>query len=255
MSQPFPVQPAPGALPPPAFDSRLNNLVLTFVVTDVGGALTSYDAALDVVNGEGQVWLEPPDLPVIGEITTGRLIIASESFPAYAPMTLRLRGLELRLLAQGSHLMAGGFYAQGRSVLRLQCAGAYHPSLVYSLHWPSERRLLVRRWDLWGPNAHRYDLELEVVEGHGQILSDRPRTGTIEGGFEGRVNYNRICLLPLDNELTLRLYAARWVLDFHEGQVRLIQAFSTAGFVAAFALRDTRRFGSSLSIGFRDVIN
>src|SRR5262245_26669209 len=134
------------------FDPRLNNLVLTFVVADLGGAATAYDAALEVVNGEGQVWLEPAELPAIGEITTGQLIIASENFPAYAPLTLHLRGLELRLLAQGSHLIGGGFYANGRSVLRLQCSGAFHPSLVYTLHWPSQERLLIRRWDLWDNN-------------------------------------------------------------------------------------------------------
>ena len=238
-------------MPVRTFDPRLNNLVLTFVVDDVGGAPATYDAAVEVVNGEGQVWLEPPDLPAIGEITTGRLIIASEDFPAYAPLTMRLTGgLELRLLAEGSNLIAGGFNAGERSVLRLQCAGALHPSLVYTLHWPSERRLLIRRWDLWDENR-QYELDLEVITGN--IRSDRTRAATIEA--DSRVTYNRIRFEPVDGELKLRLVAARLVLDFEQGHVRLIQAFSALGFVAAFAVRDARRFGTALSVSFRDSIN
>lgn len=239
----------PGA-PNRAFDPRLNNLVLTFVTSELGGTATTHDAALEVVNGEGQVWLDPTELPTIGEITTGRLTIASENFPAYAPLTLRLRGLELRLLAQGSNLIAGGFYGAERCVLRLQCAGMFHPSLVYTLGWPSDRRLVIRHWDLLN-EIPLHELELEVVQG--AVRGDRARSSALEQG--DRVTNNRIRLEPVDGELHLRLIAARFVLDFHQGQVRLIQAFSSSGFIAAFAVRDTRRFGSSLSVSFRDAIN
>lgn len=235
----------------PAFDPRLNNLVLTFVVAGVGGAASVHDAALEVVNGQGQVWLEPAGLPPLGEITTGRLIIASENFPAYAPLTLHLRGLELRFLAEGGNLISGGFYAAGRSLLRLQWSGALHPSLIYALHWPAERRLLIRRFDLLAEHS-LYELELEVLDG--AVRSDRPRLPSLELG--DRVRYNRLHIAPRDGQetLTLRLIAARFVLEFHNGQVRLIRAFSSLGFIGAFAVRDVRRFGTSLSVAFREVV-
>jgi hypothetical protein len=241
----------PGA-PNRAFDPRLNNLVLTFVTPDLGGAAASHDATLEVVNGEGQVWLDPTDLPTLGEITSGQLTIASENFPAYAPLTLNLHGVELRLLAERSSLLAGGFYIDGRSVLRLQCAGMFDPGLVYSLHWPAEQRLVVRRWDLRDANR-QYDLELEVL--HGAVAGDRPRAGNIQGGADARVTYNRIRLEPVDGLLRLRLIAARFVLDFHNGQAQSIHVFNGLGFVAAFAVRDLRGLGSALSVSFRDTIN
>jgi len=246
-----PVIGPPGA-PNRAFDPRLNNLLLTFVTADLGGVSASHDATLEVVNGEGQVWLDPTDLPTLGEITSGQLTIASENFPSYAPLTLNLRGLELRLLAERSNLLAGGFYINGRSVLRLQCAGMFDPGLVYSLHWPSDRRLVMRRWDLSDANR-QYDLELELLDGN--VTSDRPRTGNIQGGVDARVTYNRIRLEPVDGLLRLRLIAARFILEFHEGQVRLIRVFNGLGFVAAFAVRDLRGLGSALSVSFRDTIN
>jgi hypothetical protein len=252
MAETLPAALGPPGAQNPAFDARLNHLLLTFVTAELGGVSATHDATLEVVNGEGQVWLDPPDLPILGEITAGQLTIASENFPSYAPLTLHLRGLELRLLAERSNLLAGGLYIGGRSVLRLQCAGVFHPALVYSLHWPSDRRLMVRRWDLQDENR-QYELELEVLEGN--VVSDRKRAGNVEGGVEARVTYNRIRLEPVNDLLRLRLIAARFVLDFHEGQVRLIRVFNGRGFVAAFAMRDLRGMGSALSVGFRDTLN
>lgn len=239
---------APGAAR--TFDPRLNNLVLTFVVAGQGGAASVYDAALEVVNGQGQVWLDPPELPAIGEITSGHLTIASENFPAYAPLTLTLRGLELRLVAHGSNLTACGFFAGGHAVLRLQCAGGLFAGSAYALHWPSERRLIVRRWDLWEGNRS-YDLELELLD-PGAVESDRPRASALEQA--DRVTGNRIRLVPAGDELALRLVAARIVLDFRDGQVSRIGAFSALGPVGSFVVRDARGFGTSLSVGFRDVL-
>lgn len=247
---PIPYSP-PGALGR-VFDPRLNHLMLTFVTSELGGVSSSHDAALEVINGQGQVWLEPPDLPMLGEITTGSLIVASENFPAYAPLTLKLQGLELRLLAQAGCLLAGGLYVGGRSMLRLQCAGMFDPTLVYSLHWPTERRLILRRWDLMDGNR-TYDLEIEVLEG--TVVSDRSRTGNVHGGADARVGYNRIRLEPLDGRLRLQLIAARMVLDFHQGQVQRLRLYNGLGFVAAFALRDLRGQGAALSVSFRDTIN
>jgi hypothetical protein len=239
---------APGAQR--AFDPRLNNLVLTFVVAGQGGAASVYDAALEVVDGQGQVWLDPPELPAIGEITSGRLTIASENFPAYAPLTLTLRGLELRLAVHGGNLIACGFFAGGHAVLRLQCAGGLFGGSAYALHWPFERRLIVRRWDLW-EGDRSYDLELEILE-PGSVQSDWPRAATLER-FE-RVTANRIRLTPAGDEFTLRLVAARFELDFRDGQISRIGVFSALGPIGSFVVRDARRFGTSMSVSFRDVL-
>ena len=90
------------------FDPRYNNILLGFSYLKFGQQPASGEMTLRVEEGEGEVWFEPGVLPTMGSIQQGTLVVASECFPRFAPLTMTLTGADLCFNVRLKHVVSFG---------------------------------------------------------------------------------------------------------------------------------------------------
>jgi hypothetical protein len=234
---------------PPLSDPRLNNLVVTIANVVTGGVQVVDDFEVEIPNGEGQVWLRPETLPTIGEITEGTLTIASEHFPIYAPLTVVLRGVDLRFLVQDSQLMNIELHTPQRTLFRVQLTPVPDANISYALRYGESwlHNFLLCRLNHATEVARC--LDFEVVKG---------RVVGLPGGhrISGRlITFDSLEMLRDDDgELIVRFFAARFELTFVDGQLRRVRLFDSQGLVLGFSVLGLSRFSSTISVAFRDTL-
>lgn len=244
----------PGSIlaePPP--DCGQKSLVFTFVNLLTGNIQAVDEVSLEVTPGQGMLLLDPPTLPMVGEITDGTLVICSEFFPALAPLRMQLTGTDMRFLVQNGRVVNYGWRQRERTLMRIQCTPTPNANVTYRLEVPQRekiRRVLLHREELTRDERQldRRTLAFEVLRGQLRGLTRPIYQGT-------RAIYERLDILrDKEGVLELRLLASWFELSFHKGALRRVRCFEERGLVASIALLGAHRFGGAHSVAFRDVL-
>ena len=98
----------------------MDKLLLGLTALRPGQIPVSRDVTLTITPGEGRARLEPDQPPTLGTISQGRLVLESESFPRFAPLTLTLTGADLGFRVRERKLINFGFKDAEHHFLRLQ---------------------------------------------------------------------------------------------------------------------------------------
>ena len=230
------------------FDPRYNNIVLNLTYLRFGNLPGSQDLTLKVTNGEGQTWLDPAVIPTIGTITEGTLVIASESFPRFAPLTLTLTGADLRFLVRRERLLNMQLIARRETLLRLHCTGIWTAAYRYRLTQPQESRVIVTRIN--GVDDDREtSLEIDVLKGSVEGSVD------LELGPSKQVIYGKLDLRRDDDgELVLRMHGARMEWDFAGGVMTGLRVFDSQGAIANLRILDMSGAGVSVTAALMDTL-
>jgi hypothetical protein len=230
------------------------SLVCTFVNLLTGGIQTVNEVTLDITPGQGMMLLDPPTLPMIGEITEGTLVLCSEFFPALAPLRMQLTGADIRFLVQNGRLISCNWRAGERTLLRIQCAPTPDAAVKYRLEnrWrlQAEKRILIHRIKQLADQVleHR-TLSVEVLRGDIRGLGKPTYTGAY-------AQFERLDLVREQGSgvLELRLLASWFELSFRDGALRRLRCFEESGLVASIALLPATCCGGAHSVAFRDVL-
>lgn len=218
---------------PQVFDPRYNNLAVGLTYLQRGQHAGRRDLTLQITNGEGQVWLDPTETPTIGRITQGGLVIASENFPRFAPLTLTLTGADLRFHVRRGLLLNVELVAGQATPLRLHCTGLWTAAYRYRLHAPQgQNKVIVTR--------------INSVDGDRETSLDiHVRKGSIvpspdyEQASNGAVSYGILALRRAGTgELTLQMHGARMEWDFANGRLTGMRVFDSRGAIAHLSLLD-----------------
>lgn len=230
------------------FDPRYNNLIINLTHLRFGNLPGSRDLTLRVTNGEGQTWLDPAVIPTIGTITQGKLVIASESFPRFAPLTMTLTGADLRFLVRRGRLLNFELIAQRETLLRLHCTGLWTAAYRYRLTWPAENKVIVTRID-GVDNDRETSLEINVLKGSVETSPG------FEQGSNKVVAYGKLELRrDVDGELKLQMHGARMEWDFANGVMTGLRVFDSRGAVANLRILDLSGAGVSITAALMDTL-
>ena len=229
------------------FDPRYNNLILNLTYLRFGNLPGSQDLTLRVTNGEGQTWLDPAVIPTIGTIAQGTLVIASEDFPRFAPLTMTLTGADLRFLVRRERLLNFGLIARRETLLRLHCTGLWTAAYRYRLTWPLENRVIVTRIN--GVDDDREtSLEINVLKGSVEASPDFEETTDV-------VTYGKLELRRGDDgELKLQMHGARMEWDFANGVMTGLRVFDSQGAIANLSILDMSGAGVSITVALMDTL-
>ncbi len=235
------------------FDPRFNNLLFSVNYLRVGSHVpTSRDFTVKVTSGEGQVWLDPApiSLPVVGTDIQGTLVMASESFPRFAPLTLTIEGADLYFQVREGQVVGWGFSAGGEEILRLRCSNLWTSAIIHRLIWPpGDQRLILMRTNAVVGWERQFEIQLLKGSIAGQVGGFRKEVGT------NRVLSDRVVLQRAsDGELKLRLHAARFELHFSEGYVVGFGVFDGFGRIARMGILSMPQGPVSLGVSFLSTI-
>ena len=236
-------------------DCGQKSLVFTFVNLMSGSIQTVNQVTLDVTPGQGMLLLEPPTLPMVGELTEGTLVICSEYFPALAPLRIQLAGADMRFLVQSARLVNYTWRTSDRSLLRVQCTPTPDANVAYRLEnlllSQKQNRILIHRERVQPEREQieRRTLNIEVLRGAIQGLGQAEYNGPI-------AVFERLDLLrDTSGVLELRLLASWFELIFIGGALHQLRCFEEHGLVASIVLLGAHAFGGSHSVAFRDVLS
>jgi hypothetical protein len=234
---------------PHVFDPRHNNLAVSLTYLRPGQLPGQRDLSLQVTNGEGQVWLDPAVTPTIGAITQGRLVIASEHFPRFAPLTLRLTGADLRFHVRRGLLLNFELVADQATPLRLHCTGLWTAAYRYRLRRPPDKdKVIVTRINSVD-NDRETSLEIDVLKG-----SLDPSPG-FEQDTNGIVNYGKLDLRRAnDGELKVQMHGARMEWDFANGVLSALRVFDSRGAIANLWVLDMSGAGIAVTAALMDTL-
>ncbi len=232
----------------PVFDPRYNSLLLGLTYRGAAGLPSSRDMTLRVSNGEGQVWLDPAVTPTIGTITDGTLVIASESFPRFAPLTLSLTGVDLSFLVRHRQLLSLALCDSREAMLRLHCTGLWTAAYAYSLAVPDPDILRITRRN--GADSDRTTaLRIELLQGS---IVGRP--GKFRREATGTVIDDRVTLKRDDGTLKLRFHGARMECRFAGGRLSALRIFDSQGPIAMLGLVNLAGAGVAVSAALMDSL-
>jgi hypothetical protein len=245
----------PGITSSPVFDPRYNNLIVTLTYLVYGNLPSSRTLTFKIRNGEGEVWLDPSVTPTLGTITKGTLVLASESFPRFAPMTLTLTGADLSFLVRQSQVLNFSLIDGGETMLRLVCTNFWTAAYRYRLTWPSTPfqfpSVILTRIN--GADSDREtSLQINVIKGS---------IGGLPGGFRKQtssdvVSNNQVQLLrAVDGELKLQLHGARMEWVFNNSTLTGLRVFDSKGPIAKLKVPDVSASGVSVSAAFMDTLS
>jgi hypothetical protein len=242
------------------FDPRYNNLMISVNYRRAGSGLPgSRDLTLKVTEGEGECWLDAPAMPVLGPVTEGRLVMASESFPRYAPLTLSLTGADLVFLVRDRQVLNLALTDGREMIAQFFCNGLWTAPYRYQLRWlASAKRVVLSRLNWAELNGVTHQpretrLEINVVDGKGEIvgaLGDfgiEPQTGLV---IDNQIVVRRAA----DGELKLQLHGARMEWDFRNGVVVGLRVFESQGAIANLRLLDRSAARIGMSVAFMDTL-
>jgi hypothetical protein len=235
----------------PVFDPRYNNLVLGLTYRTAGGLPSSRAVTLRVVNGEGQVWLDPATTPTIGTITAGTLVIASESFPRYAPLTMTLSGADLGFTVRLGQLLNFALVDGRETLLRLHCSSLMTAAYAHHLKVaPVGGGLTLTRVNR-GDADRTTTLNIEVLQG---AIAGLP--GKFRRELDGAVLDDRV-LLQRDagGVLKLRFHGARMEWLFEGGRMSALRVFDSQGALASLRLLNLSGAGVAVSAALMDTLS
>jgi hypothetical protein len=230
------------------FDPRYNDLIVNLTYLRFGNLHGSRDLTLSIANGEGQVWLDPAVIPEIGTITQGRLVIASESFPRFAPLTMTLTGADLRFLVRRERLLNFALVADGETLLRLHCTGMWGAAYRYRLARPLANRVVVTRIDGMDDDRET-SLAINVLEG--SVETSPGYEEDLGGGaIYGKLDLRR----DQAGELKLQMHGARMEWDFANGVMAGLRVFDSQGAIANLRLLDLSGAGVTVTAALMDTL-
>jgi hypothetical protein len=237
----------------PVFDPRYNRLLINLSYLRPNNLPGSRDMTLRVRNGEGQVWLDPATTPVIGTVTEGRLVIASENFPRYAPLSMTLTGADLMFHVRQGRVLSFGLVAQGETLFRLLCANPWLAAYRYELRRPAPNRLILSRFNQ-ADEDRETQLEINVVKG----ADPDPITGQRGGARtqpDGKVLVDKVLVRRADDgELRVQLHGARMEWDFAAGVMSAFRVYDSRGIIGAFSVLGQVGAGVGVTVSFLDTI-
>jgi hypothetical protein len=238
----------------PVFDPRYNNLIITLTHLLPGNLPSSHTLTLTIRNGEGEAWLDPAVTPTSGMITRGKLVLASESFPRFAPLTLTLTGADLSFLVRQSQVLNFSLVDGAQTMLRLLCSGLWTAAHSYRLTWPAppyqNPYLILTRINAADGNRET-PLIINVLKGS---IAGLPG-GFRKVGTTDVVSNDRVQVLRAnDGELTLQLHGARMEWDFANGVMVRLRVFESRGPIANLMLPDLSGAGVSVSVAFAGML-
>jgi hypothetical protein len=242
------------------FDPRYNNLVISVNYRRAGSRLPgSRDLTLKVAEGEGECWLDSPVMPVAGPITAGHLVMASESFPRYAPLTLTLTGADLAFQVRRAQVLNLALTDGRETIAQFFCNGFWTAPYRYQLRWlgPKKRVIFSRlNWaDMDGVTKQPREtkLEISVLDGKGEIVGALGDFG--KDPQTGLVVFNKVLLRrAADGELKVQLHGARIEWDFRNGVVVGLRVFDSQGAIANLRMLDRSGARVGMNMAFMDTL-
>jgi len=227
----------------------MDKILLGLTYLRPGQFPASRDVELSVTPGEGSMLLDPNTPPALGTLQQGRLVIASESFPRFAPLTLTLAGADLRFSTRNGRLLGFTLRDRGEDCLKLSCRGIYRAAFRYKLFWVPENRITVRRFNSLDGDRETH-LSLNVLKGS---------VGAGGPGFEklasGEVRWGSLEIRrAADGELKLQLHGARMEWDVAGGTIVGLRAYGSRGAVGHFNLFDHSGAGVTASVSVLDTL-
>jgi hypothetical protein len=256
------VQPAMQSLPtalaeanaPPVFDPRYNNILFNFAYRNFGGIPGSREMTLNVRNGEGEVWLDPSVTPVAGTITDGTLVMASESFPRYAPLSMTITGADLCFHVRQGRLLSFAFVRRGDILMRLLCTNFLRAAYRYEVQRSGNTQLILSRYNQADGDRATH-LEMNVTKG----AAPEPIGGMIGGGRidqqTGKVLVDKLLVRrAADGELKLQFHGARFEWQFAGGALRAVGVYDSRGKIGIFSVLPQAGAGVAVTAAFSDTL-
>lgn len=227
----------------------MDKILLGLTYLRPGQFPASRDVQIAVTPGEGAMLLDPNTPPALGTLQQGRLVIASESFPRFAPLTLTLAGADLRFVTRNGRLLSFALRDRGEDSLKISCQGIYRAAFRYALHWVPETRVTLRRFNsLDGDRETR--LALNVLKG-----SIAPGGAGFEREATGRIRWGALEIRrAADGEMKLQLHGARMEWDVANGTLTGLRVYDSRGVVGHFNLFDHSGAGVTASVSVLDTL-
>ena len=207
------------------------------------------DVLLAVAPGEGQMLLDPEMPPALGTVQAGRLVIASENFPRFAPLTLTIAGADLRFRVRSGRLLSFAMRHQGEDCLRLACPSLYRAAYRHTLTWRPENQLTIRRFNSLDGDRETH---LSVTVLKGSIAVGEPGFEKDAGGLVrwGSLDVRRAA----GGQLQLQFHGARMEWAVVGGTVVGLRLYDSLGPVAQFHLQNHSRAGVTASLSILDTL-
>jgi hypothetical protein len=227
----------------------MDKLLLGFAFQHPGQLPASRDVMLSLTPGEGQMLLDPLTPPDIGTVEEGRLVIASESFPRFAPLTLTLAGADLRFTVRSGKVLKAALRHRGDEMLRLYCNDIWQAAYRHQITWVFADRVTLSRFNSMDGDRETA-LEVRVLAGSvvPSVDLEKSNPGGVVG--QGWLELRR----GAGGQLKLQMHGARLELSIHKGVLVGLRAFDSKGEVAAVHLLNLSGGGLGASVSVVDAM-
>ncbi|MBI4604966.1 MAG: hypothetical protein HY721_23640 [Planctomycetes bacterium] len=240
----------------------MDKLLIGFTALRPGQLPASHDVTLSVAPGEGQALLDPNEPPTLGTITRGRLVIASESFPRFAPLTFTLTGADLCFTVRRRRLLSFAVRDRDEDFLRLHCSSLWKAAYLHRLFLPFKKRVVVTRVNLaaggcgaasldFGPPdvECRSALQIDVLQGEIGVSPDFAK------GLKGLVQDGKVELRrDAQGELKLQMHGARMEWELARGVLVGLRVHDSRGTVANLSVLDHSGAGVGTTVSVLDTL-
>jgi len=241
----------------------MDKLLIGFTTLRPGQFPRSRDVSLTIAPGEGRARLDPDEPPTLGTITQGRLVLESESFPRFAPLTLTLTGADLVFRVRDRRLVQLTFQDGREPLLRLYCTGIFRAAFLHRLFQPLDDRLVVTRTNTLSEDCDdqtasgylsrdvhcRTVLAVHLLEGALVTSPDYSK------GLQHVVEWGAVELRRSGSGiLKLQLHGARLVCDIARGNLAGLRVYDSRGPVANLSFLDASGAGVSASVAVVDTL-
>ena len=233
----------------------MDKLLISVAYLRPGQLPATHDVTLSVAPGQGRIALEPDVPPTLGTISNGTLVIESETFPRFAPLTLTISGADCSFRVRQGRLIAFALHRSSEDLLRMHCTSVWTAAYRYRLAWPATTdRVEVTRLD--GVNKGLDGKDWETT------LAVHVLEGTVAGSGDfsrlpdnTTVRYGRVLLRrAASGDLTLQMHGARMEWGFADGVWVETRIFDSQGAVAHLQTLDLARAGIAASVAVVDTL-